>query len=378
MNKEILDDKIITLTRKLRQTLHSIPELSGQEVKTRQQLQLFLSTHTTVEIHDFGTWFYAVHRAKEPIETIVFRADHDAILHPNGQPFHGCGHDGHSAILAGLALYLENIPINKTIIYLFQPSEENGLGAKECLQLFTLESVDRIYGMHNFPGFELGEILTRSGTIMCASVGMSISFNGKQTHAATPEQGLNPAYAIANLISYLAPLSEFKGYQPLNWESITFSSMVLATIISSQIGHVDHFGISPDNGHLQLTLRAERYPDLKKLIQAIEFKVESLCLASELSYKISFNDEFIEASNHEKEIEDFLNIMSFSELPVRLLDEPFRPSEDFGQYLVSKPGIFFGLGSGKSTPPLHDSTYEFPDDLLSLAMQAFSSLAINS
>lgn len=344
MSETKIDEHLIKLTRNLRKELHSIPELSGQEFKTREHLILFLKNYTSVEIHDFGTWFYAVHRVVNPIETVVFRADHDAILHPDGHPFHGCGHDGHSAILAGLALLLENANLSKTIIYLFQPSEENGLGAKECLRLFTLENVDRIYGMHNFPGFELGQILTRSGTFMCASVGMSITFTGRQTHAATPEQGLNPAYAIARLISSLAPLSEFKGYHPITWQNITFSSMVLATIISTQIGHTNHFGISPDNGNLQLTLRAENHRDLQTLIQAIEEQVKSLVLESNLTFTIAFIDDFVETANDEGSVNDFLNLMTIADLSVARLAEPFRPSEDFGHYLISKPGVFLELG----------------------------------
>lgn len=377
MDETKFDCHLIKLTTQLRKELHSIPELSGQEVNTRNHLKLFLKKHTSVEIHDFGSWFYAVHRAAQPSETIVFRADHDAILHPNGQPFHGCGHDGHSAILAGLVCLLENLCLKKTIIYLFQPSEENGLGAKECLKLFSLENITRIYGMHNFPGFELGQIFTRSGTFMCASVGLSIKLTGKQTHAATPEQGVNPAYVISQLISSLAPLSVFTGYQATEWNEIPFSNMVLATVISSQIGHSNHFGISPDNGTLQLTLRAENYKDLKRLTQAIEANVASLASQHSLTYSIDFHDEFVETANPEEEVIRFKHLMTSNGLPVVSLAEPLRPSEDFGHYLFSKPGVFFGMGSGLTKAPLHDIAYEFPDDLIPFALRAFYSIAIN-
>lgn len=377
MNTLIIDDHLVQLTSNLRKELHDTPELSGEEFKTRHHLITFLEEHTSVEIHDFGSWFYAVHRAPNAQETIALRADHDAIRHPNGHAFHGCGHDGHSAILAGLALHIEQTPIDRNVVYLFQPSEENGLGAKECLNLFSLEKIDRIYGMHNFPTFELGKIITRAGTIMCSSVGMSITFTGRQTHAATPEHGINPAYAIAKLTTLLEPLSEFKGYQAFAWQGESFSSMVLATIVSSQVGQTNHFGISPDNGKLQLTLRAENHHDLQKLIRLIEEQIKLLTNETNLTVQIEFIDDFVETANSADDVELFASALDKANLAHSILPEPFRPSEDFGHYLLAKPGVFFGIGSGLNTAPLHDIAYEFPDEMIPYGIQAFGALLLN-
>ena len=68
--------------------------------------------------------------------------------------FHGCGHDGHTAIMCGTIMALEeDRPLNN-VIFLFQPAEENGGGAKLCDKLFKDNTIDEIYGLHNMPNFK--------------------------------------------------------------------------------------------------------------------------------------------------------------------------------------------------------------------------------
>ena len=91
----------------LRGVLHEIPERSGQEQQTIQTLLNFLNRCTTLELHPRDGWFYALHREPGAERTIAVRGDMDAIENSGGTLFHGCGHDGHSAILAGLGAALE-------------------------------------------------------------------------------------------------------------------------------------------------------------------------------------------------------------------------------------------------------------------------------
>lgn len=374
---KFIDQSLLQKLTQLRHNLKDIPELSGKEFKTRALLIKFLKQNTNLEIHDLGTWFYAIQRVNSSRGAIVFRADHDAILHPDGYPFHGCGHDGHSTILAGLALLLQKEKLEQSIIFLFQPSEENGQGAKQCLKLFDLENVERIYGLHNFPGFELGHIITRVGTFMCASLGLTVRFTGHQTHAATPEKGTNPAFAISQLTQMLEPLSYFNGFESFKWKDLIFSSMVLATVVSIQVGQANHFGISPSNGSLQLTLRAEKQQDLSKLLTKI--KETSLQLAKQYNLTLQFevNDEFVETTNPESLTHHVNTIFSNDGLHIHELVEPFRPSEDFGYYQLEKPGVFFGIGSGLQTPPLHSHDYVFPDEIIPYGIRAFYSIVMN-
>lgn len=138
----------------LRHTLHAHAERSNQETKTRAIIKDFLKTQTDTRIEDRGSWLYAVHEEEGAKETLVFRADHDAIVNSHGTVYHGCGHDGHTAMLAGCAQALSGQRLGKNIVYLFQPAEENGTGAALCTPLFSEYRVDAVYGLHNMPGVE--------------------------------------------------------------------------------------------------------------------------------------------------------------------------------------------------------------------------------
>ena len=140
----------------LRKKLHENPEPSMQEEKTRHILQEFIKRHTTFEVVDKGVWFYAVKKAEKESgkAPIAFRADMDAVCGKDGKPGHYCGHDGHSSILCGVALYLskqEELP-ERDVYLIFQPGEEIGAGAKICKELLTEKQIGEIYGLHNIPG----------------------------------------------------------------------------------------------------------------------------------------------------------------------------------------------------------------------------------
>src|SRR6476660_3691226 len=112
-----MDKKNLELAKQLRHELHQHPELSNHEAWTKQHLIDFLKKHTKLEIVDRGLWFYAIYRTGEDKKNIAYRADFDAlpieetIDIPYASEFpgisHKCGHDGHSASLAGFALEID-------------------------------------------------------------------------------------------------------------------------------------------------------------------------------------------------------------------------------------------------------------------------------
>ena len=96
--------------KELRHRLHTCPEISGQERKTKAALKQFLEESTNLELHDCGGGFYAVYRsstADSAKKGVAFRADYDALALPEGGAAHLCGHDGHASALCGAALLLE-------------------------------------------------------------------------------------------------------------------------------------------------------------------------------------------------------------------------------------------------------------------------------
>ena len=343
----------------LRKKLHNAPEVSGKEEKTKDILIDFLRTHTTLEIHPCGNGFYAAHREAAPIKAgLALRADYDALETPDGTAKHLCGHDGHAAALCGAALKIEGKMFDRNIFFLFQPAEETGAGAVECIDLFRMEKISEIYGAHNLPGVPLGLVTTRPGTFACASRGLILSFRGKPTHAAYPENGASPAGAVGKLLCALPTLSTPEQY----------TGMTLCTVIGVEMGK-KAFGSAASTGEVWLTLRAEHDHDLERLNTEILQLSQELASQNELEFSTETRDVFPATENSASCAEKVLKLCNGQPMLV-----PMRWSEDFGQYLKVCPGAFFGIGAGENHPPLHTESYEYPDTLLQPTIQAFVKL----
>lgn len=365
MGKVLIKESTLISSISLRKQLHQIPEFSGEEVCTKKRLMEFLKAYTTMEIVDCGKWFYAVHRERNAQNNLAIRADFDAVTSEKGTAEHLCGHDGHSAILCGLALELENMVCDKNIFLIFQYGEENGEGGKECAQILKRENIERIYGLHNIPGYPEGTILLRHGTFACASMGMTVTFYGAPTHAAYPEDGKNPAYAIANMIA------QTESYQKFQQDD----SMVLCTVIGTKVGE-KAFGVAASSGELWLTIRAEKEKDLYQLKKLLEEKVKDNGKKYQLDYQIDYSDVFPETVNHQKLLNIVKECCMENQWETQEIKDPFRWSEDFGWYQKEVGGVFLGLGSGENHPQLHTADYEFPDEIIKQGILLWKALIL--
>ncbi|MDR3259296.1 MAG: amidohydrolase [Fusobacteriaceae bacterium] len=344
--------KIIKI-KNLRKLLHENAELSSMEKNTIKILINFLRENTSLEIVEKIGYFYAIHREKDAIKNLAFRCDMDAITNENGLPYHGCGHDGHSATICSLALELEKKIFHKNIFLLFQPAEETGQGGKLCQDFIIEEKIDEIYGFHNIPGYKENTILLKDDVFACASKGMTVTLHGKQSHAAYPEQGINPSYLIGEIICNMYNFINNKIYK----------SMVLCTIINVKVGEKS-FGVSPANGEISLTLRAPYEEDLEKLQNEIESYTSKRAKESGLIYEFSYNDEFPDTINNSEIFNKVFNIVKEKNYDYQLIKNPFRWSEDFGYYLKKTKGLFIGIGIGEDWPGVHTRTYEYNDNVI--------------
>lgn len=369
-----MQEKNFKLIEEFRQTLHKYPEASEKEFKTRELIKEFLEKHTSLEIVDKGRWLYALHKEEGAKETIAFRADHDAIISEDGEAFHGCGHDGHTATLVGLALELEGVKTGNNIVFIFQHAEETGVGAKECVEIFKEVEIDRVYGYHNIPGLPLNMVATKKGPIQCASTGMSIKLEGKQSHASEPEKGINPVYLIADLVEKVKVLSEFDGYGPVNKGDFNFDSMVLCTIVHVKVGE-KAFGVSPSMGEIALTIRAVSDDDLEKLRIYIEDYIKENAEKLGIKYSFEYSDTFPDTTNDPEIVEKFFKLLEENNIEYIEMEDPVRASEDFGYYLKEKPGCYFYIGDGEDYTPIHSIEYNFPDEIMPKAIKVFTLLA---
>ena len=346
----------------LRRELHNIPEPSGKEIKTAQTIKAFLAEYTTLEIHDCGRGFYAAHREKDAKLSVALRADYDALVikaaeSENEKPVcaHLCGHDGHAAGLCLAALELEGRTTGMNVFFLFQPAEETGEGAEGCCEIFRLENIDEIYGLHNLPGFRFGQVYTTPGSFAPASFGMTMRFHGKTSHAAYPEDGICPATAVGRLLTALPEIPD----------SGKFDGMVLITVIGVDMGGTS-FGEMCGDATVRLTLRGERGGELDELRDNLLSLASGLAEEYRLGFEYDTRDVFPATENYTECARKVLERCDGA-----LLDEPMRWSEDFGWYLEKCRGAFFGIGAGVDCPPLHTSGYEYPDELMPYAAGAF-------
>ena len=356
----------------LRHLLHRHAELSMHEHETKGILMDFLKTHTSLEIHDCGSWFYCVKKGTTDY-MIAFRAEMDALLIDEtiSLPYgsltdgvsHKCGHDGHCSVLCGLALNLDKMETEKTVYLIFQPAEEIGIGARECCKIIRQENIKEIYAFHNLNGYPVSSIVYRRGLSQPASKGLSISYIGKTSHASTPEEGNNPTEAIVQTVLYI------------NEEIIKkeHDGLLLVTVVNVSIGNKD-FGISAGKGELNITMRAENGWEMEKADRMIKDKVSELCKAYDLQYSFEDIDVFAETRNDAECLNKVLRCAERLNLQTIEMPKLWRASEDFGYFLQECPGAIFYIGTGTDYPGLHTTAYDFNDRIIPTAVNMFTEL----
>lgn len=353
-------------TIKLRHELHQIPEKSECETKTKARLMEWIRSYTKdssdYKIVDRESWFYVVKKGKLHTNPIAFRADMDAVTIKDDEVQHLCGHEGHSATLAGFLVSLVNKTFDRDVYFIFQHAEENGAGGKVCASLLKENNIEEIYAYHNIPKFETGELLIKSGTFACSSTGLILNFKGAVSHAAYPELGKNPTYAVAKVIQYI---EEFNNRER---DYIEF-----ATIVGSNMGNPS-FGVACGNGNLMMTIRSEIEDHVHQLLKEVLELSQSLANQYELEFDYELVEPFPQTYNTEKRVNKVIDVCKEKQIPYQILEAPFRWCEDFGYYLKETEGSIFGLGNGIDSDGLHTDHYEFNDEIIARAWEIFEAL----
>jgi amidohydrolase len=374
-----LDSNFLEEIVNFRQQLHSFPELSGNEKNTSHSVAEFLSKTKPSELirNIGGHGIAAIYDSGNPGLTILFRADLDALPIQESNTFayrskndgvaHLCGHDGHSAILAGMAKVLDKErPKKGRVVLLFQPAEETGQGAKKVIndKLFLKIMPDFVFALHNLPGFEKGIVCIKDGSFASASTGVIIQLKGLSSHAAHPEDGKNPDLLLANLIIQLNEINNNKNL---------VKDFALLTVIHARLGE-QAFGTSPGNAVLMATIRASRNEDMLAICKRIEETVENDCNVFKIKYTISYTEEFPATINNAECVGIIKEAALANDIPLKTLTSSFRWSEDFGHFTQSYKAALFGIGSGIDHPQLHNEHYDFPDEIIEPAILMFKGI----
>ena len=366
-----MNQKIINLRREL----HQHPEISNREHNTSKRIINFIKEYKPDELVLLGeTGVLFVFSGTEKGKTILFRSELDALLiketteveykSVNNNVSHACGHDGHMAILAGLAEEISsNRPKAGKVVLLFQPAEEIEQGARDVLEnpKFISLNPDYIFALHNVPGFKKHRIFLKKGSFASGSKGMTIQLTGKTAHAAEPQNGISPAAAISQIINKLHNLKESK---------TLFSDFILLTIVHIQLGEIS-FGTSHGYAEIRITLRAFENADMDLLTHQCEKIIQDISRSEKLGCKITFNEVFPATVNENECVDIVEQSAKQIGLETEHLKTPFKWSEDFGYYTEKYAACYFGLGSGKDQPQLHNPDFNFPDDIIETGTELF-------
>jgi hippurate hydrolase len=354
----------------LRHDLHMHPELAFEEHRTAKIVAAELARlGFVVETGVASTGVVGTLKNGTGRKVIAIRADMDALpIHETTNlkyasrvagKMHACGHDGHTTMLLGLARQLADTKnFDGTVHLIFQPAEEDISGAKRMVEegLFKRLKPDCIFGCHNLPGYEVGQIRVRSGAITAAVDIVDVTIRGLGGHGAIPHQTRDPIVAASSAIMALQTAVS-RNTDPLEAAVVTVGSIhagVVATII-------------PETVELKLGVRtvskathalmAKRIPEILRH-QAVSFGCEAEVHYGEgISYPPCFNDVAAAAS-----VRDTALALGQGADAIDM-PGPFMFSEDFAFMLEEVPGCYFGIGNG-SSKSLHDSGYDFNDGLL--------------
>ena len=360
----------------LRQELHKHPEVSGNESKTAQRILDFLAKYKPNQVikNHGGYGILAIYKGKEDGKSILFRCELDALPIQEINSFeykslyegvsHKCGHDGHMAILCGMAKSLYENPLEKgTVLLLFQPAEEDGNGAKRVLNDSNFDAIkpDFAFALHNLPGFKKHQIVIKENTFTCAVNSMIIQLNGKTSHAGEPENGINPALAIAEIIQVFN--------SKINTD-VSSKKYCLITPIHINMGE-KAYGVSAGYGEVHFTVRSNSNAQMRIIESNLEEKVNEIASKYNLKAKIDWTESF-QANENNSEAVNFIR-KSASNLNLNILEKelPFTFGEDFGLFTQNFKGAMLGLGSGENTPSLHNPDYDFPDEIIETGINLF-------
>lgn len=376
---ENLNYRLESLIR-FRKELHKNPELSGKETETSKRIILFLEQYPPDKIqpHVGGTGIIAVYKGAEKGKTILFRCELDALPIKETNSFehqsvqnnvsHKCGHDGHMTILCGLASELHyQRPEKGSVILLFQPAEENGSGAEKVVHDNTFKDYnpDYVFALHNLPGFTKNQIVVKNGIFSCAVKSMLIRLKGKIAHAAEPENGINPALALAAIIQQFDAKNQVDKSKP---------DFTIITPVYSSLGK-KAYGVSAGKAEAHFTIRCLSNDEMEKLSAELENLTKEIAKNHQLEVKIKWTESF-QANENNADANRFIkNASKLLGLDVVEKEIPFSWGEDFGLFTQLYTGAMFGLGAGLKTPALHHSDYDFPDEIISTGVKLFHQIS---
>lgn len=379
-----------------RRSMHARPELGFGEHETAAYIADRLRSFGVDEVHEgiAGTGVVGILRAGSSSRAIGLRADMDALPvqevpcrseRPHASTvsgvMHACGHDGHSAMLLGGAQRLaQTRRFDGTVVLIFQPAEEvldfgrNGRtsrgGAVAMIEEGLLDRfpMQSIFGMHNRPQLEAGQIRSQSGAIYAAVDRFEIHVEGRGGHAARPHLCVDPVPVAARLIGALQSIASRKidPFQPVVLSICQLNAGTAFNVIPrivSMIGTVRTF---------DETVR-----------QAVQQHMQSLCEAAAAEDGCEVRLDY--QSGHPALVNDAAMTQIALDAAAAVVGEdrvgPMvvqMGGEDFAHFAARVPSAYVIIGNGTDGSHacnLHNDHYDFNDAILPVGAAYWQALA---
>jgi amidohydrolase len=353
----------------IRRDLHAHPEIGFEEVRTSgivaDKLQSWgIETHRAIG----RTGVVGVlHGTKGPGRRIGLRADMDALPmdEMTNLPwrstipgrFHGCGHDGHTTMLLGAARYLaENRDFAGTAIFVFQPAEEGLGGARAMLAegLFQRFPCDEIYGLHNAPQLDHGQINIFPGPAMAAADFFDIRIKGYGSHGARPQFARDPIVIASALVQALQSIV-----------SRNADPMEAAVVSVTQLHAGSAYNVIPEEAALAGTMRSFSRDIAEMMRRRMRTICAGIAAAYDVEIDLNIRDTFSVLENHPDPAKAFVDAAREIVGAENVITEarPMMGSEDFADMLHVVPGCYAWVGH-RGDVPLHNPGFLLDDGIL--------------
>ena len=361
----------------IRRDLHAHPEIGFEEVRTSGIVAEKLA-QWGIEVHRGlgGTGVVGVLKGKgNGSKRVGLRADMDALpMEENTNlqwrstipgRFHGCGHDGHTTILLGTARYLaETRNFDGTVHFIFQPAEEGLGGARAMIKdgLFEKFPCDEIYGLHNAPDLNHGELAILPGPAMSGADFFDITINGYGAHGAMPERSKDPIVIAMAVVQALQSIV-----------SRNVSPTEAAVVSITQVHAGSAYNVIPGEAKLAGTVRAFS-DEVRALIRE---RMRAICAgmaaAFQVEIKVDIRDIFSVLVNQEEHSRVVTEVARTVVGPtnVKTRSQLKMGSEDFADMLQAVPGAYFWLGHDGSVP-VHNPAFTLDDKILPVGASMFA------
>ncbi|WP_421581348.1 amidohydrolase [Shinella sp. M31] len=370
-------DEITQRMVALRHDLHRHPELGFQEHRTKATVAVFLR-NLGIEVHE-GAGVVGVLKAGKGGRVIGLRADMDALpiretsihgyVSANPGVMHACGHDGHTTmLLAAAEILARSRDFDGTVVFVFQPNEEHGLGARAMIDEGVLSrfSIEEVYGIHNLPGAPLGQLSTRVGQICASETLFEIEIRGQGGHASMPHVGVDTITVGSEMVLAL---------QTIVARKLPPGAGVVVSV--TEFLTDGQRNVLPGHATLKGDMRARTPEDRQAAIGFMQQIVDGVAATHKVSASLTCTTEFIEAINAPGPVEAVIRTGRAVGLDVIPDRAPMSFSEDFAHFSAAVPGCFLLLGNGEAGAhgrPLHASDYDFNDDLVSIGARFWVAL----